>query len=84
MMTWQCVLSFMPGWFTRLITSKNLLTKMFVKRLYEEQKNQIEQDMAPFGFLSDGLDDDVEVDADGDTWFKADEYGDRSYMWEYR
>ena len=27
------------------------------KRIYEEQKNQIEQDMAPFGFMSDGLDD---------------------------
>jgi hypothetical protein len=26
------------------------------KRIYEEQKNQIEQDMAPFGFIMDGLD----------------------------
>ena len=25
------------------------------KRLYEEQKNQIEQDMAPFGFIADGF-----------------------------
>ena len=24
-------------------------------RMYEEQKNAIEQDMAPFGFLDDGL-----------------------------
>ena len=52
------------------------------KRLYEEQKNQIEQDMAPFGFMSDGLDDNSFVDADGDLW-KVDEYGDRSYMWDY-
>ena len=52
------------------------------KRLYEEQKNQIEQDMAPFGFMSDGLDDDTFVDNDGDLW-KTDEYGDRSYMWDY-
>jgi hypothetical protein len=52
------------------------------KRLYEEQKNQIEQDMAPFGFLSDGLDEGSFVDSDGDRWY-TDEYGDRSYMWEY-
>ena len=52
------------------------------KRIYEEQKNQIEQDMAPFGFIADGFDDDSFVDKDGDSW-KVDEYGDRSYMWDY-
>jgi len=52
------------------------------KRIYEEQKNQIEQDMAPFGFILDGLDEDSFVDADGDRWY-TDEYGDRSYMWDY-
>ena len=52
------------------------------KRIYEEQKNQIEQDMAPFGFIADGLDDTSFVDKDGDTWH-LDEYGDKSYMWDY-
>ena len=53
------------------------------KRIYEEQKNQIEQDMAPFGFISDGFEDmDSFVDGDGDRWH-TDEYGDRSYMWDY-
>ena len=52
------------------------------KRIYDEQKNQIEQDMAPFGFMSDGLDETSFVDNDGDRWY-TDEYGDRSYMWEY-
>ncbi len=52
------------------------------KRLYEEQKNQIEQDMAPFGFVADGLDEGSFVDKDGDLWH-TDEYGDRSYMWDY-
>ena len=45
-------------------------------RLYEEQKNQIEQDMSPFGFISDGMDDNSFVDAEGDRWH-TDEYGDK-------
>ena len=61
---------------------KELTDQDVRKRLYEEQKNQIEQDMAPFGFMSDGLAEDSFVDADGDRWY-TDEYGDRSYMWEY-
>ena len=53
------------------------------KRIYEEQKNQIEQDMAPFGFISDGISDESSfTDDDGDRWH-TDEYGDRSYMWDY-
>jgi hypothetical protein len=82
---------------------KELTDQDVRKRLYEEQKNQIEQDMSPFGFIMDGLDDDTFVDDEGDTWttmdngslgldrldgrpgdFIADEYGDKSYMWEYR
>ena len=55
------------------------------KRIYDEQKNQIEQDMSPFGFISDGLTDmeTTFVDKDGDRWY-TDEYGDMSYMWDYR
>ena len=51
------------------------------KRIYEEQKNQIEQDMAPFGFVQDGLGDESFVDKDGDRWF-TDEYGDVATAWE--
>jgi len=62
---------------------KELTDQDVRKRLYEEQKHQIEQDMAPFGFMSDGLDDEGSfVDKDGDRWH-TDEYGDRSYMWDY-
>jgi hypothetical protein len=61
---------------------KELTDQDVRKRLYDEQKNQIEQDMAPFGFMSDGMDDTSFVDAEGDRWH-VDEYGDRSYMWEY-
>ena len=69
------------------------------KRIYEDQKEQIEQDMSPFGFISDGLNNEnTFVDPEGDTWkviggnkiqgdengWHLDEYGDSSYMWEYR
>ena len=68
---------------------KELTDQDVRKRLYEEQKNQIEQDMAPFGFMSDGLDgEDTFTDDEGTRWF-TDEYGDKgggvdmSYMWDY-
>jgi hypothetical protein len=62
---------------------KELTDQDVRKRLYEEQKNQIEQDMAPFGFINDGLDENSFVDNEGDRWTVAD-YGDMSYMWDYR
>jgi hypothetical protein len=66
---------------------KELTEQDVRKRLYEEQKNQIEQDMSPFGFIMTGLESETEIDVDGDVWH-LDEYGDRSheisYMWEYR
>ncbi len=81
---------------------KELTDQDVRKRIYDEQKNQIEQDMAPFGFISDGLDDKTFVDEAGDRWYvdqdgvqgierlrdgpsswNTDEYGDRSYMWDY-
>ena len=70
------------AWLVQQDYFKELTDQDVRKRLYDEQKNQIEQDMSPFGFMSDGLEDDSFVDAEGDRW-KVDEYGDRSFMWEY-
>jgi len=53
------------------------------KRMYEEQREAIDADMAPFGFIVDGQEDESFVDEVGDRWH-ADEYGDRTFMWEYR
>lgn len=62
---------------------KELTDQDVRKRLYEDQRNQIEQDMSPFGFISDGLNEEKTfVDEDGDRWF-LDEYGDRSTEWDY-
>ena len=53
------------------------------KRVYDDQRDQIEADMAPFGFIDDGLSEESSfVDSSGDRW-NLDEYGDRSYMWDY-
>ena len=61
-----------------------ILEREFTK----SRKDQIEADMSPFGFISDGLSDDETnfVDAQGDRWSSASvgEYGDSSYMWDYR
>ena len=61
------------AWLVQMDYFKELTDQDVRKRLYEEQKNQIEQDMAPFGFLNDGLGDDSFVDSEGDRWF-TDEY----------
>ena len=67
---------------------KELTDQDVRKRLYEEQKNQIEQDMAPFGFLDDGINDESSfVDSEGDRWHLDGTYGDAQggadYMWNY-
>ena len=53
------------------------------KEIYQDKENQIEQDMAPFGFITGGDLDDSFVDAQGETWSPVDEYGGMSYMWDY-
>ena len=52
------------------------------KRIYEERKNEIEQDMAPFGFMDNGLDEESFTDENGDIW-TVDEYGTKQYAVEY-
>jgi hypothetical protein len=57
------------------------------KRIYEEQKDQIEQDMTPFGFIINGVNEIEEsfVDTDGDTWYttESDRSNSMSHMWDY-
>ena len=77
----MCLVLF--AWLVQQDYFKEMTDNDIRKRIYEEQKNQIEQDMAPFGFIETGLEDTQFVDKDGDVWH-TDEYGDRSYMWDYR
>ena len=77
----MCLVLF--AWLVQQEYFKEMTDNDIRKRIYEEQKNQIEQDMAPFGFINTGLEDTQFVDKDGEVWH-TDEYGDRSYMWDYR
>ncbi len=53
------------------------------QRIYEEQKNQIEQDMSPFGFIVTGLEGDEGFIESGSLWEYGDTQEDVSYMWNY-
>ena len=76
----MCLVIF--AWLVQQEYFKEMSDNDIRKRIYEEQKNQIEQDMAPFGFIQTGLETESFVDDDGTRW-NVDEYGDRSYMWDY-
>ena len=92
----MCLVIF--AWLVQQEYFKELTDQDIRRRIYEEQKNQIEQDMAPFGFIVNGIDDEeVVVDEKGSVWslemdgsdrdeskWNTDEYGDRSFMWDYR
>jgi len=71
------------AWLVQQEYFKELTDQDVRKRIYEDQRDQIEQDMAPFGFISDGVSEETSfVDTDGERWH-VDEYGDRSFMWDY-
>jgi len=92
----MCLVIF--AWLVQQEYFKELTDQDIRRRIYNEQKNQIEQDMAPFGFILNGVDEEeTVVDEKGDVWslemdgsdrdgnkWNADEYGDVSYMWDYR
>jgi intein/homing endonuclease len=94
----MCLVIF--AWIVAQDYFKEMTNNDIRKRIYEEQKNQIDQDMSPFGFISDGLEDmEVFVEQEtGDRWMFAtsengiqtqeiwnvDEYGDVSSEWDYR
>ena len=76
----MCLVIF--SWLTMQPYFKELHDDDIRQRIFEDQRESIEEDMAPFGFIDDGLSADSFVEG-GDVWH-TDEYGDRAYMWEYR
>jgi hypothetical protein len=77
----MCLVIF--GWMAMQPYFKEMHDDDVRKRIYEDQREAIEEDMSPFGFMDDGLGDEYFADAQGDVWQVA-EYGDKSYMWEWR
>tara|TARA_B100001964_G_scaffold62905_1_gene71489 strand:- start:749 stop:2374 length:1626 start_codon:yes stop_codon:yes gene_type:complete len=65
----MCLVFF--AWLTNQQYFKELTDDDIRKRLYQSQERMIEEDMAPFGFIDDGIvyaEDAPFVDADGDYW----------------
>ena len=62
----MCLVIF--SWLSNQRYFKELTDQDVRARLYEEQAHAIEQDMAPFGFMDDGLEDDSFVDDKGEKW----------------
>jgi len=94
----MCLVIF--AWLVAQAYFKEMTNDDIRKRIYEDQEEQIEADMAPFGFIMDGLnEEEIYIEPEtGDRWMFAtaksenqplevwnlDEYGDSSYMWDYR
>jgi len=36
--------------------------------LYEDEMKKIEEEIMPFGFINNGIDDDIIIDQDGTLW----------------
>ena len=75
----MCMVIF--AWLVQQDYFKEMTDNDVRQRIYDEQKNQIEQDMAPFGFITTGLEGD-EGFVDGNSiWEYGDTQEDMSYMW---
>ena len=77
----MCMVLF--AWLVMQEYFKEMTDQDIRRRIYDEQRNQIEQDMAPFGFVDDGMGDDTFLDADGDLWAYGDKQEEVGYMWNY-
>ena len=77
----MCLVIF--GWMAMQEYFKEMNDNDVRQRIYDDQRESIEQDMAPFGFVSDGLEDDHIIDAQGERWELA-EYGDVQHMLDFR
>ena len=62
----MCLVIF--AWISNQRYFKELTDQDVRARMYEEQQNAIEQDMAPFGFLDDGTEEDTIIDDKGEVW----------------
>ena len=62
----MCLVIF--AWLSNQRYFKEMTDQDVRARLYEEQANAIEQDMAPFGFINDGVEEETIIDDSGERW----------------
>ena len=61
---------------------KEMTDQSIRKELYEKDKDSLEEDMSPFGFIDDGVMGRDQFVADGEVWSSVDEYGTTAGGWE--
>ncbi|CAF34164.1 terminase DNA packaging enzyme large subunit [Synechococcus phage S-PM2] len=76
----MCMVIF--AWLVQQDYFKEMTDNDIRQRIYDEQKNQIEQDMAPFGFITTGLEGEEGFVSDGTIWY-GDTQENVGYMWNY-
>ena len=76
----MCMVIF--AWLVQQDYFKEMTDNDVRQRIYQEQKNQIEQDMAPFGFITTGLEGDEGFVEDGTIWY-GDTQEEVGYMGKY-
>lgn len=69
---WACA----QDYFTELVDQS------IRQELWEKDKDTLSEDMSPFGFIIDGIDDGKEV-VNGEVWTNVDEYGTSAGNWQW-
>jgi hypothetical protein len=62
---------------------KEMTDQSIRQELYEKDKESLESDMSPFGFIQDGALEEKTVDTDGNVWTNVDEYGTPAGNWQW-
>ena len=70
------------GWLSSQQYFKDLTNVSLRKKLVEDNQKWAEEELLPFGYIDDGLNQDGFRDADGNYWAIAEEYRDRNQFFD--
>ena len=62
------------SWMTTQRYFKDLLDQDLRLKLFEERMKQLEDEILPLGFVSDGTEEDIFIDSDGERWTVVGDY----------
>ena len=62
------------SWMTTQRYFKDLLDQDLRLKLFEERMKQLEDEILPLGFVSDGTEEDIFIDSDGERWTVVEDY----------